>query len=188
MGGDEHGRAAPKASPAGAAASGATTWTARRLRAPDAAAYRELRLEGFTLHPRQFRVAPADERHLSLEAVGERLEGAFVAGGFDPGGLVGVAGLTRFDGAKLRHRGLLWGMYLRERGRGRGLADELMRMLLDEARSQGIEQVILTVAAENDRARRLYQRWGFAVYGIEPRAIRVDDDYLDEALMACALR
>jgi ribosomal protein S18 acetylase RimI-like enzyme len=165
-----------------------TRWTVRRLRAPDAAAYRELRQEGFTLHPLQFRVAPADESGLTLPAIGERLEAAFVAGGFDAEGLVGIAGLTRFEGAKLRHRALLWGMYLRQRGRGHGLADELMRILLDQARSLGVEQVILTVAAENARARRLYERWGFSVYGIEPRAIKLEDGYLDEALMVCPLR
>lgn len=160
-----------------------TAWMVRRLTAADAAAYHALRLEGFTDHPLQFRVAPEDESDLSLEAVGERLERTFVAGGFDPDGLVGVGGLTRFEGAKLRHRALLWGMYVRQRGRGRGLADELIRVLLAEARTHAIEQVILTVAAENDRARRLYERWGFHVYGIEPRAIKVDHGYLDEALM-----
>lgn len=84
---------------------------------------------------RNLRAAPGDERDPSLEAVGERLEGAFAAGGFDAEGRAGVAGVTRFDGAKLRHRALLWDMYLRGRARGSGLADELMRVLLDEARS-----------------------------------------------------
>jgi len=158
-------------------------WMVRRLLPADAAAYQTLRLEGFSRHPLQFRVAPEDEAGLSLQQVGERLAGTFVAGGFDAGGLAGVAGLTRFEGAKLRHRALLWGMYVRERARGGGLADELIRALFAEARSQGVEQVILTLAADNDRARRLYQRWGFSVYGTEPRAIKVPDGYLDEVLM-----
>ena len=33
------------------------------------------------------------------------------------------------------------------------------------------------------RARRLYERHGFMAYGVEPGAINVDDQYLDEALM-----
>jgi ribosomal protein S18 acetylase RimI-like enzyme len=164
-----------------------TAWSTRRLRMADAAAYHKLRLEGFTLHPLEFRVAPEDEAGLSLQTVGERLEGTFVTGGFDADGLAGVGGLTRFDGAKLRHRALLWGMYVRERARGHGLADELMRVLLAEARSQQIEQVILTVSTENARARRLYERWGFSLYGVDPRAIKLDHGYLDEGLMACRL-
>jgi RimJ/RimL family protein N-acetyltransferase len=162
-------------------------WMVRLLLRADAAAYQSLRLEGFSRHPLQFRVAPEDEAGLSLQQVGERLAGTFVAGGFDADGLAGVAGLTRFEGAKSRHRALLWGMYVRERARGGGLADELIRALFAEARSQGIEQVILTLAADNERARRLYQRWGFSAYGIEPRAIKVSDGYLDEVLMSCRL-
>jgi len=60
-----------------------------------------------------------------------------------------------------------------------------MRFLMDEVRAQGVEQVILTVAAENSRARRLYERWGFTVYGTEPRAIKLSDGYMDEVLMVC---
>ena len=63
------------------------------------------------------------------------------------------------------------------------MADALVRALLAEARSQGIRQVLLTVAADNARARRLYERHGFLAYGVEPGAINVDDQYLDEALM-----
>jgi ribosomal protein S18 acetylase RimI-like enzyme len=169
------------------ARSQATTWRVRRLTATDAAAYQAVRLEGFALHPLQFRVAPEDESGLSLQAVGERLAETFVGGGFHGDELMGIGGLTRFEGAKLRHRALLWGMYVRARARGHGLADELMRILLAEARSQGIAQVILTVAAENQRARGLYEHWGFSVYGIEPRAIKVGHDFLDEALMVCSL-
>jgi ribosomal protein S18 acetylase RimI-like enzyme len=163
------------------------SWKVRRLRRADAPTYHTLRLEGFIRHPLQFRVAPEDESNLSIEAVADRLERTFVAGGFEGEELVGVGGLTRFDGAKLRHRALLWGMYVSDRGRGRGLADELMLVLLSEARAQMIEQVVLTVVADNDRARRFYQRWGFSVYGTEPRAIKVGDSYLDEALMVCRL-
>jgi RimJ/RimL family protein N-acetyltransferase len=149
----------------------------------DAAEYQALRLEGFVRHPLDFRIAPEDESGLSSETVAERLEREFVAGGFQGNELVGIAGLARYEGAKLRHRGLLWGMYVREQARGSGLADQLMQLLLDQAGMLALEHVILTVAAENRRARRLYERWGFSVYGLEPRAIKVNDAYYDEALM-----
>lgn len=165
-----------------------TSWLVRRLGPPDASAYQALRTEGVLRHPHQFRIAPEDEQGLTTEAVATRLAGAFVVGGFDGQGLAGIGGLSRFEGAKLRHRALLWGMYVEERARGRGLADELVEALLAEARDQRLEQVILTVAAENSRARRLYERWGFVTYGVEPRAIQVAGAYLDEALMLCRLQ
>jgi RimJ/RimL family protein N-acetyltransferase len=155
----------------------------RRLSASDAAEYQALRLEGFLRHPLDFRIAPEDECRLSPAEVGDRLEREFVAGGFQGDKLMGTAGLSRFEGTKLRHRGLLWGMYVREEARGSGMADQLMELLLNQAGLLAIKQVILTVAAENLRARRLYERWGFSVYGVEPAAIQVDDAYYDEALM-----
>ncbi len=78
-------------------------------------------------------------------------------------------------------------MYVHPRARGGRVGDALMRFLIAEARAQGIEQMILTVAAENSRARRLYERWGFSVYGTEPRAIKLADGYMDELLMQCRL-
>jgi ribosomal protein S18 acetylase RimI-like enzyme len=165
----------------------AAAWTVRRLLASDATAYQRLRLEGFGRHPREFRVAPEDEQALRPDAVADRLEGSFVAGAYGGDDLVGIAGFTRFDGAKLRHRALLWGMYVRPTARGGGVGDVLMDCLLAQARADGIEQMILTVAAENARARRLYERWGFSVYGTEPRAIKLPDGYLDELLMQCPL-
>ena len=158
-------------------------WSMRRLNEADAEAYHGLRLEGLRAHPLQFRVAPEDERELPLEAVAARLAGAFVVGGFDAGGLAGVAGLTRFDGARMRHRGLLWGMYVHRRASGRGLGEALVRGVLDEAAKQGIEQVLLTVVAGNDGAIRLYGRCGFVPYGTEPRAVKTAHGYLDEVLM-----
>ncbi len=165
----------------------AATFTVRRLLPSDATAFHRLRLEGFTRHPREFRVAPEDEQALGLDVVAGRLESAFVAGTFQGDELVGIAGITRFEGAKLRHRTLLWGMYVHPRARGGRVGDALMRFLIAEARAQGIEQMILTVAAENSRARRLYERWGFSVYGTEPRAIKLADGYMDELLMQCRL-
>jgi ribosomal protein S18 acetylase RimI-like enzyme len=78
-------------------------------------------------------------------------------------------------------------MYVRPAARGARVGDVLMDFLLAQARADGIEQMILTVAAENARARRLYERWGFSVYGTEPRAIKLHDGYLDELLMQCPL-
>jgi ribosomal protein S18 acetylase RimI-like enzyme len=158
-------------------------WHVRRLTPADSEAYQELRVQGFIRQPLDFRVAPEDETDLSRDAIADRIRGTFVAGGFDAEGLAGIAGLTRLSGMKLRHKALLWGMYVHERARGRGLANELMRVLMNEASALGVAQVILTVMADNIRAQRLYQRWGFEVYGVEPRSVSIAGRYFDEALM-----
>jgi ribosomal protein S18 acetylase RimI-like enzyme len=59
----------------------------------------------------------------------------------------------------------------------------LVEASLAEARREAIQQVLLTVVAANLRARRLYERWGFTIYGIEPGAVRTGAGDLDEVLM-----
>lgn len=98
--------------------------------------------------------------------------------------MIGVGGLAWSDGAKTRHKALLYGMYLKAAHRGSGAADEIMKRLIDEARAK-VEIVTLTVVSSNLRALRFYERWGFRAYGVEERSVKNGDgDYLDETLMA----
>lgn len=155
----------------------------RRLAAPDAADFRRVRLEGFIASPGLFRIAAEEEAELTGDEVAARLARDHVVGGFVDGALQGIGGLTRFAGTRLDHRALLWGMYVRPEARGAGLGDAIVGALLDEARRIGIRSVLLTVIAGNERAERLYRRWGFERYGVEPGAVRTGSGYVDEALM-----
>lgn len=156
----------------------------RRLTQSDAEAFQSLRLEAFRLQPREFRYAPQDEETIAPAEICARLERDFVVGFFEQDRLAGVAGLTFFPGVKLRHKALLWGMYLRAEHRGSGAADALMARLIDHARAR-VEIVTLTVVDQNARAKSFYRRWGFETYGVERDAVKLDDGaYLDEALMA----
>jgi len=155
----------------------------RRLSAGDADEFRRVRLEGFTANPDLFRVAVEDEAAISGQEVAERLTREHVVGAFVEGVLQGIGGLTRFAGARLDHRALLWGMYVRPEARGAGAGDAIVGALLDEARRIGIRSVLLTVIAGNERAERLYRRWGFERYGVEPGAVRTASGYVDEVLM-----
>lgn len=156
----------------------------RRLTSADAEAFQRLRLEGFERHPLQFRIAVEDEADLPIDSVRARLDREYVVGGFQNGELVAIGGINRMAGLKHRHKALLWGMYVRQEARGHGLGDAIVSRLLNQAVAEGIEGVVLTVAADNGRARALYERWGFKLYGIEPRALKHGDTYFDEALMS----
>lgn len=155
----------------------------RRLTAADYSEFRRVRLEGFTANPDLFRIAAEDEAAISGREVADRLEREHVVGGFVDGALQGIGGLTRFAGTRLDHRALLWGMYVRPEARGAGVGDAIVEALLAEARRIGIRSVLLTVIAGNERAERLYRRWGFERYGVEPGAVRTGSGYVDEALM-----
>jgi [ribosomal protein S18]-alanine N-acetyltransferase len=51
---------------------------------------------------------------------------------------------------------------------GHGVGSELLGALLAEARRRNCTEVFLEVRADNPRAQRLYQWWGFAEIGIRP--------------------
>jgi ribosomal protein S18 acetylase RimI-like enzyme len=156
----------------------------RRLRPADADAFRGLRMEGLRAHPSAFRIAPEDEIALPYEAALRRFEEAYIVGGFLEGTLSGIAGYSRLTGAKLDHKGLVWGMYVRAAAQGIGLADALMERIVAYA-AREVRQLVLTVAADNARAICFYRRWGFETYGVEPQSIRLGaETYGDEALMA----
>jgi RimJ/RimL family protein N-acetyltransferase len=160
----------------------------RRLEANDLAIYRELRLEGLRHHPEAFSSAWEDESRMPDTWWTERLETSTVFGGWlDNSALVGLAGLRVHDIAKLRHKGLLWGMYVRPEARGTGLAAALVQKVIEHAKPL-VEQLCLTVVATNVGAHRLYSKAGFAEYGLERRALRVGDEYYDEILMSLSLQ
>jgi GNAT superfamily N-acetyltransferase len=51
--------------------------------------------------------------------------------------------------------------YLLGPWQGRGIAQELMRWVLEKARARGAEDLYLSVFVDNHRARRFYARYGF---------------------------
>ena len=87
-------------------------------------------------------------------------------------------------GAKSRvmHRGEL-GISVRKDYWRQGIGSALMERLLSFAARCGYEQIELTVESQNQRALRLYLRFGFMVYGTRPHGMKYpdgsyDNDYL----------
>jgi RimJ/RimL family protein N-acetyltransferase len=159
----------------------------RRLEAADVTSYRELRLEGLQLHPEAFISSWEDEAGKPVTWWAERLETSVVFGGWiDNSPLLGVAGFRVPEAAKLRHKGVLWGMYVRPAARGTGLAASLVQRVIEHA--QGVvEEIGLAVVASNTAAHRLYCAAGFEQYAVERRALKIGDAYHDEVLMALQL-
>jgi RimJ/RimL family protein N-acetyltransferase len=162
----------------------------RRLTEQDWQAYRDIRLEALQMAPEAFG-ADYEEARRRPEAdwvnrvpVGD----SFVLGAFVDGRIVGMAGFNRERAAKTRHKGSVWGVYVSPTVRGTGAGRRLMAELLVQARQQeGLEQIHLSVVADNVPARQLYLSLGFVVYGLEPRALKVAGRYLDEEHMVLLL-
>jgi RimJ/RimL family protein N-acetyltransferase len=164
-----------------------SSFKVRRLETDDVASYRELRLEGLKNHPEAFASSWEYEAEKPLSWWAEGVKSNTVLGGWVDGSpLVGVAGLRVQDAVKLRHKGVLWGMYVRPEARGTGLAAALVQRAVEHAFTL-VEEICLTVVTSNVAACRLYRAAGFKEYGLERRALKVGSEYYDEMLMALPL-
>lgn len=165
----------------------------RPVREEDAEAYRELRLEGLRLHPEAFGSDFESSSAHPLEYWRERMKrGAAGEQGVtlvaEAGAqLVGTTTLLRNEHRNTRHGGNIFGVYVRGAWRGVGVADALLEGCLAQARALELRLVKLGVGAHNASATRLYLRHGFAVYGVEPEALRVGGRAIDELLLVCRL-
>ena len=162
------------------------TFTTRRLTPGDVDAYRAIRLEALRLEPTAFASDDGREGALDDAEWRGRLERNHVVGAFDGDRLVGVAMFFVEGMDKTRHRGHVVAVYVRPEARGRGAGRGLMDAIIAEARGKAA-QLHLAVTDGNGAARRLYERAGFEVYGVDPRALRVDGRYYDEQLMVLRL-
>ncbi|AFZ66586.1 GNAT family N-acetyltransferase [Deinococcus peraridilitoris] len=159
----------------------------RLLNESDAESYYALRLEGLLHSPRAFGRSAEEYRQETLQSVASRLQLTpthFTLGAFVNQELVGTAGFVRFAGLKERHKAGVVAVYVTETARGRGLGKILMRELIDRAHAcEGVEQLQLAVSVTQQPARALYRSLGFAPYGLEQRALKVGQEYVDEEHM-----
>ena len=153
--------------------------TVRRLTAEDAEAFRALRLEALERYPEAFQSTYESSADLPLDAYAQRLRQYAVFGGLQDGELCGFVGFYRLKNPKIKHKGILWGMYVKEEARGTGLADAIIETVTAHARDR-VEQLLLSIITNNERARRFYGKMGFEPYGLEPRALKIGDQYYDE--------
>jgi ribosomal protein S18 acetylase RimI-like enzyme len=159
----------------------------RLLCGADATAFQALRLEALARHPSAFASAYHEEADQPLAEVALRLDQGPVFGAFANGALAGTAGLAVPARAKKRHKGELWGVYVREEDRGQGLGRRLVEAAIAHARGH-LEQLHATVTTGNHAARQLYRSLGFQTYGREPRGLKVSAAYFDQELLVLLLR
>lgn len=160
----------------------------RRLNRDDAKAYFALRLRCMHDAALQFRSAPEDVEREGLAHWQARLaqEDDRIVGVFDGNALIGIGGITRDWRVKLRHKALLFGMFVAPQATGQGIGIAIVDALIAEARGF-VSSLHLTLMADNDRALALYERAGFTVYGREPQSVMQPDGPGDELLMRRAI-
>jgi ribosomal protein S18 acetylase RimI-like enzyme len=156
----------------------------RPLGIGDVGQYRRLRLA--SLRDFQFAHGPDYEEALgkSLAWHAERLAkpdyhwfGAF-DGAQSDAPLVGAVCLRTKEGRRLRHSASLNSLMVDGSRQGAGIGRLLVAHLIAFARSLGhLRQITLVVNENNAPARRLYDRFGFRQFGLQPDAIFHEGGY-----------
>ncbi len=150
----------------------------RRLLSSDATEYRALRLRALHDHAEAFTSSYEEEVLKPLASSEQRLADASQVkfwGAIVDDKLFGTVGLDREQRLKVQHKALVIGMYVAPEYGRRGIAHALLHTLLTDARASQLELLVLTVTSGNQGAERLYLDAGFVSWGIEPGAIKVQN-------------
>ena len=103
-------------------------------------------------------------------------EGVMYAAKLD-GTIVGIANVNRKK-RRMSHRASI-GVSVRRCAWHRGVGTALMEKLIAFARNNGIEQLELEVRSDNERAIRLYEKFGFKKIGTIPAFLKVNGETFD---------
>ncbi|QWH01361.1 GNAT family N-acetyltransferase [Bacillus mycoides] len=164
----------------------------RLLTKEDAEKYWDLRLQALQVNPEAF--VTTYEEAIRQENPIKRVESNLTAttsctfGAFnEENHLVGVVTLLTEEREAYKHKGHIVAMYVDAQNRRNGLARELITNAIQRARDIKLEQLTLGVVSTNEPAKKLYESMGFKTYGIEKRAIKVNDVYSDDENMVLFL-
>ena len=160
----------------------------RRLKPTEAPDFRRVRLECLQKSPENFGTLYEDEvvkpKLYFEELIEQDTPDVFFFGAFADDNLIGIAGFVRGNRTKTRHRGEIVSMYVNPDFRGQKTGENLLRALVKAAfELDGIEQVHLTVVADNTAAARLYERIGFETFGMQENYFKLGEKYWNQRFM-----
>ena len=115
----------------------------------------------------------------NLNSNSDMMIAAFVDG--DLAGSIGISCVRNH--IKLKHRAI-FGIAVKENYWNKGIGNIFIREVIEQAKGMGYEQIELGVFSDNDKAKKLYKKYGFEIWGNIKNAYKLKDGtYSDEIIM-----
>ncbi|MCE8007116.1 GNAT family N-acetyltransferase [Aestuariivita sp.] len=146
----------------------------RTLTPADQPDWRRLRLDALERYPAAFLTTAGEQRARPSSVDRAALSGGTWRGLFLSHEMIGIGSLRPMQQQACAHRMELGAFYVVETHWGSDAAQLFIDTIEAEARRRGATQLELSVAEDNPRAIRFYERNGFERFGVQPRAIILD--------------
>jgi ribosomal protein S18 acetylase RimI-like enzyme len=144
--------------------------------------FRTIRLSALEKAPEMFGATYSVEVEKPLNFFEACLSNSTVFGVYHKDEIIGLATLTQEIGAKFSHKAYLSSVFIEPEFQQKGIAGRLLTAIVEYSKKH-VEQILLTVADDNKPAIQLYKKIGFEAYGIEKKALKDSEQYIDEILM-----
>ena len=160
----------------------------RPLDAPDVVLYRSIRLNALRLAPTAFTTSFESSRELPDEFFLDRatfVPDNFLMGAFHDRALIATAGGYVAPEKKRNHIAFVVGMWVEPDYRRQGIARKLLHAVVSQLKSlPRVTNIQLSVTSDNSHALKLYESYGFVVWGREPCALIFLDGVYEELHLA----
>ncbi|MFO0373710.1 MAG: GNAT family N-acetyltransferase [Alphaproteobacteria bacterium] len=150
----------------------------RKLLTEDWPLWKVIRLEALRLHPTAYGKSYEEECSQPDHYFKDCLLESDIFGAFVEEILAGVAGFSLNNPLKAKHKGVFFALYVKEPYQNQGIAGRLVEMIIQHAKSQ-VVQLHCAVNTTNAQALSLYQKMGFNIFGTEPRALKIGNNFHD---------
>ena len=148
--------------------------------------WKNFRLECLKNSPENFGSSYEEELDWFDECFQENINKNDIFGVFINGIFAAGVGFNRLDSIKTKHIGFMWGMYTKPNYRGNGYATLLVEAIIVHAKKY-VSQLNLSCVTSNINALELYKSKGFVIYGQQPNALKIQNEYVDAYMMTLAL-
>jgi RimJ/RimL family protein N-acetyltransferase len=165
----------------------------KKLKPEEWAEYKKIRLEALEKEPTAFAMTFEEEVVRGDDIWSTKLDPSddllnYKIFACDGDEVVGMAGIFQNEKTKLKHISNIFGVYLRDSYRGRGIGKAMLDILIKEAKkAPGVTKISLTVNTAQTPAVRSYEKAGFKNVGKVEKEMKVGNTYYDEYIMEMLL-